>query len=46
MSVLRGFRAAGAHAVRRSRLGTRAYLAARAYVAGGTTLWALGHKPD
>jgi SAM-dependent methyltransferase len=46
MSVLRGFRAAGAHAVRRNRLGTRAYLAARAYVAGGTTLWALGHKPD
>ncbi len=45
MTALQGFRAAAAHAVRRSPRARRAYLAWKSYVAGGTALHMLATKP-
>jgi SAM-dependent methyltransferase/uncharacterized protein YbaR (Trm112 family) len=44
MTALQGFRAAAAHAVRRSDRARRAYLGYKAYVAGGTALHMLATK--
>jgi len=44
MTALQGFSAAAAHAVRRSDRARRAYLAWKAYVAGGTALHMLATK--
>jgi SAM-dependent methyltransferase len=45
MSVAQGFRAAAAHAVRRVEPLRRAYLAWKAYVLGGTSLYLVARKP-
>jgi SAM-dependent methyltransferase len=45
MSAIRGFRAATTHALRRTERGRRAYLAWKAYVTGGSSLYLLGTKP-
>jgi SAM-dependent methyltransferase len=45
MSVVDGARAALAHAVRRTRILRQSYLAWKAYVAGGTSLYMIGTKP-
>ena len=45
MTALQGFSAAAAHAIRRSERAKRAYLAWKAYVAGGTALHMLATKP-
>jgi SAM-dependent methyltransferase/uncharacterized protein YbaR (Trm112 family) len=44
MTAVQGFRAAAAHAVRRSNSARRAYLAYKAYIAGGTALHMVATK--
>ena len=45
MSAIRGFRAATTHALRKTERGRRAYLAWKAYIVGGTSLYMVATKP-